>query len=570
MTTLFDVVGIEAEASAGPRAGWPLGSSRASGPTAAPSAGSTAVGAAAGPGARAAGGAPAKNEYAARSTGGAGGNAKDELVAVLDRMARLCQSVSVSELGLPDAIELLTAMKRATRFLDGAKLSAIGHIEELQAIQQGQFDQLPEGNGRPLPLPGEEKNLRDVLTSSGQQSQAQTGREMSQARAAVAFPLFGAAMKKGLSRSYLEALTSLIGRDLTEQAKVDEATFVEAAWNEPVERFRKTVLAWRVTHRPEQAEKEAAREIESEKFYVSPDRGGYRLSGWLTASDGTLLKHTLNEIVGVPKKDDRRTPPQRNAEALVQLASAALSGSGGTAGHAGPRHEILVHVPLGTLVQTEKAIAKGCAELPEASRAGSRHGRDPAGPADSGETGAGCPTSGAGLGRRGACLDEREQLEADLGGVLVRIRAGIDVTLLEGCGPATLPDGSALPPSELAQMLCDSAVTQVVMGAYGEPLDVSRKQRLFSARQAKAVIARDRHCRYPGCERGAEYAEIHHAQEYERAGPTIIDNAVLFCRAHHGAIHRAQITITHHLGGFAFTKPDGTLIGVTKHRSADR
>lgn len=67
MTTLFDVVGVEAEASAGPRAGRPLGSSRASGPTAAPSAGSTAVGAAAGPGARAAGGAPAKNEYAGSS-----------------------------------------------------------------------------------------------------------------------------------------------------------------------------------------------------------------------------------------------------------------------------------------------------------------------------------------------------------------------------------------------------------------------------------------------------------------------------------------------------------------------
>ena len=140
---------------------------------------------------------------------------------------------------------------------------------------------------------------------------------------------------------------------------------------------------------------------------------------------------------------------------------------------------------------------------------------------------------------------------------------------MEGCGPATLPDGSPLPPSELAQMLCDSSITRVVMGAYGEPLDVSRKQRLFSARQAKAVIARDRHCRYPGCERGAEYAEIHHAQEYERAGPTIVDNAVLLCRAHHGAIHRAQITITHHLGGFAFTKPDGTLVGVTKHRKAD-
>ena len=573
MSTLFDVAGVDVAGvdSAGPPA------YRRHGPPAGARGSDGAWGSAGSSGARehldqsgASGGVAGsggRNDRGARGSGNDWGfserrvpppvDSSGELLAVLDRMVHLCQELDVAGLGLPEAINLLTSMKRAARFLDGARLSTIGHIDELHAIQQAQFDQLPEGNGKRLPLPGSERTLGDVLTVSGQQSKAQTGREISQARAATTFPLFRAAMKKGMSRSYLEALTSVVGKDLETQARADEARLLESAWNEPVERFRKTVLAWRVTQHPVKAEKDAMREVKMERFSVSPDRDGYRLSGWLTASNGTVLKHALNEIVGVPKREDRRSPFQRNAEALTVLASASANGTGISDRPTAPRHEILVHVPLDTLVRTERAVAQGCAALPAVD-----------GVSVMGSTGDACSLTGHGLGRRGACLNQGEMLERDLGGVLSRIRAGVDVSLLEGYTPATLPDGSAVPASELAQLLCDSTITRVVMTAYGDPLDVSRKQRPFSPKQSKAVVARDRYCRYPGCERGPTYGEIHHAQEHEKGGPTTIDNAVLLCRAHHGVIHREQITIAHHLGGFAFTGPDGTLVGITKHRSA--
>ena len=467
---------------------------------------------------------------------------RDTLVAALDEVTRLCQETRIREVGLSQAVELLTAMKRTARFLDGAKLTAIGHIEQLQAQRQAQFDQLPEGNGRQLPLPGDQRNLGDALTSSGQQSKAQTGRELSQARAAAAYPRFGKAMQAGLSASYLDVLTAMIGKDLAAHARADEARLLEAALNEPVEQFRRTVRAWLVTHRPVQAEREAAQEARQQKLSVYPDGGGYRLSGWLTAANGTTLSHALAAIVGVPAKEDRRHPHQRNAEALTLLAGTRANAGPG-AGAAGPQHEILVHVPLGTLVQTEKAIAAECTG------------------------GADCPTTGAGLGRQGACLDARDALEQDLGGALAMIRAGMDISMLEGFAPATLPDGSSLAPSQLAQMLCDSAITRAVFTAHGEPLDISRKQRLFSPKQAKAVIARDRYCRFPGCMRGPEYGQIHHAHQHEKGGATTVDNAVLLCFAHHGVIHRDQITITHHQGGFSFSRRDGTRIGVTRHRA---
>ncbi|MGO1591516.1 HNH endonuclease, partial [Ancrocorticia sp.] len=126
-------------------------------------------------------------------------------------------------------------------------------------------------------------------------------------------------------------------------------------------------------------------------------------------------------------------------------------------------------------------------------------------------------------------------------------------------------DGTPLAPTQLAELLCDSDIARVVLTAHGEPIDTSRSQRLFSGRQARAVAARDRSCRYPGCSRGIEVSQIHHAQQWEKGGPTTMDNAVLLCFHHHRYVHSKQVIITHHAGGFTFTEPSGELVGITHH-----
>ncbi|MFT0848282.1 DUF222 domain-containing protein [Actinomycetaceae bacterium L2_0104] len=178
-----------------------------------------------------------------------------------------------------------------------------------------------------------------------------------------------------------------------------------------------------------------------------------------------------------------------------------------------------------------------------------------------------CPVKGEGLGRRGACLDGREEVTRQLGTVLARIRAGLLPDMLVGFEPAVLEDGTALSPSQLATLLCDSALSRIVLTARGEPLDASRAQRTFSTTQTKAVLARDRTCRYPGCDRGIEVGEIHHAQQWQKNGATVVDNAVLLCYRHHQTVHANQITITHHAGGFAFTRPDGSILGIRLHET---
>lgn len=495
--------------------------------------------------------------------GGSEGSGCAELADALARVTALCRGTRVSVAGLEEAASLLTAVKEASRYLDGIKLSAIARIDELQTRQaEASVD------GRKPPLPGKERTLADTLTSGGMQSQAQTGRDMKQARAFSAFPLFGEAIEKGrLSDAYLDVLTSVIRPRLKERAQEDEAALLAIALNEPVEHFKKGVKSWVVKQQPARAEAEVKKEAAQESFSVFPDGNGYRLSGWLAGMNGTALKQALRDIVGVPAKDDYRHPKQRDAEALMGLVFGAAGSSSqiGTAAGSGQdrdcagstplsngtiaRHEILVHVPFSTLVQTEKAIERGCKELERSTGAEL------------------CATTGVGLGRRGECLDQRPQQEADLGGVLAMIRAGIDGDMLEGFAPAALPDGSPLAPSQLARLMCDSHMTRFVVNARGEPLDVSYRQRLFSQRQAKAVVGRDRHCQFPGCTRGPEQGEIHHAQEWEKGGATVIDNAVLLCFAHHAVIHREQITIAHHLGGFVFTGKDGKRVGTSRTRA---
>ena len=64
-------------------------------------------------------------------------------------------------------------------------------------------------------------------------------------------------------------------------------------------------------------------------------------------------------------------------------------------------------------------------------------------------------------------------------------------------------------------------------------------------------MIRDRHCRFPGCDRPAHWCEGHHVWFWDHGGPTRIDNLVLLCTRHHHHLHRP--------GWHAKLLPDATL-----------
>ncbi|GAA2177890.1 hypothetical protein GCM10009784_30190 [Arthrobacter parietis] len=93
------------------------------------------------------------------------------------------------------------------------------------------------------------------------------------------------------------------------------------------------------------------------------------------------------------------------------------------------------------------------------------------------------------------------------------------------------------------KIACDADIIPVVLGGQGEILDLGRPQRLFTAKQRKALIARDQGCAFPACTMPAHWTEAHHIQPWSHGGTTSTDNGILLCSHHHHLIHQNEWTI---------------------------
>jgi hypothetical protein len=72
-----------------------------------------------------------------------------------------------------------------------------------------------------------------------------------------------------------------------------------------------------------------------------------------------------------------------------------------------------------------------------------------------------------------------------------------------------------------------------------------------SLRRCYALVIRDRHCRFPGCDRPPDWTEAHHVRWITHGGATALDNLVLVCTRHHHLLHTP--------GWHAKLLPDATL-----------
>lgn len=107
---------------------------------------------------------------------------------------------------------------------------------------------------------------------------------------------------------------------------------------------------------------------------------------------------------------------------------------------------------------------------------------------------------------------------------------------------------------------CDVETVSVTVDTRGNPLDVGRGHRLFTARQRVALAVRDGGCRWIGCDRPASSCEAHHIDEWHRdTGRTDIDRGILLCRFHHMQLHHGRWRITRQgREEFVLHHPSGT------------
>jgi len=97
--------------------------------------------------------------------------------------------------------------------------------------------------------------------------------------------------------------------------------------------------------------------------------------------------------------------------------------------------------------------------------------------------------------------------------------------------------GADLSVATLRRLACDAEVIPAVLGSPGEPLDVGRTRRLVTHPIWTALILRDQHCAFPGCDRPPVMCHAHHIRHWTTGGETKLANLVLLCGHHHRVIH---------------------------------
>jgi Domain of unknown function (DUF222) len=106
-----------------------------------------------------------------------------------------------------------------------------------------------------------------------------------------------------------------------------------------------------------------------------------------------------------------------------------------------------------------------------------------------------------------------------------------------GAEAADLEWGGAVPDESALRLACDCALTEVTIDKDGNPLHVGRTRRSVHPSQKRALVVRDRHCRFTGCDAPVEWTDAHHLRHWIHGGPTLLWNLVLLCGRHHRLVH---------------------------------
>ena len=131
-------------------------------------------------------------------------------------------------------------------------------------------------------------------------------------------------------------------------------------------------------------------------------------------------------------------------------------------------------------------------------------------------------------------------------------------TLREGsAGRCELQDGPSLPVETVRRLACDASIVTVLENEQGEPLNVGRKTRSIPPALRRALNARDRGCRFPGCS-NTQYVDAHHIHHWSKGGETKLSNLVQLCRFHHGQVHKGRVDVqVLDDGALRFVRPNG-------------
>ena len=434
------------------------------------------------------------------------------------------------------------------------------------------------------------------------------------ARALADLPKLSDAMRRGkVSYSKMRAVT----RVATPETEDD---LLNVALSGTAAHVEKIVRSWRrVDRQAEQAEDRRRHETRSLRTWVDED-GMVVVRGRLSPEVGAVVRRALEaacdqargeDAPDTDRGEDDAAPgevaetsepslAQRQADALGVIAECALSG-GLDRGTAGDRYQVVVHVDAEALTEAPDVpkaphVPAGTSET-TASRSAPRDGGHASGDspaaasasepddlrtqasertpeATSGSPGHGdhsdVPAGTSGTAslvpvRRGASPEARVAAvrREDRGAPLRPCPTPCPGPRLTASTPASRRQavldeagGIHISAETARRLACDAATVGMRHGPDDEVLAAGRRTRTISPALRRALNARDRQCRFPGCRNVR--VDAHHIRHWAHGGATVLDNLVLLCRRHHRAVHEEGFRVTLDATGNAeFVRPDG-------------
>ena len=142
-------------------------------------------------------------------------------------------------------------------------------------------------------------------------------------------------------------------------------------------------------------------------------------------------------------------------------------------------------------------------------------------------------------GRPGVRGGRRPALAPDRHEVVVHVDA--EVLAGGGIGRCEVEPHSALAGETARRLCCDAGIVATVDGPTGEPLAVGRRTRTIPPAMRRALLIRDRGCRFPGCA-SSHRLHGHHVRHWAKGGETSLDNLLLLCPFHHRLVHEGAST----------------------------
>ena len=123
-------------------------------------------------------------------------------------------------------------------------------------------------------------------------------------------------------------------------------------------------------------------------------------------------------------------------------------------------------------------------------------------------------------------------------------------------GQSVLEDGPRVSAGTSQRLACDASRVVMRHDEEGRVREVGARTRTIPPALRRALLHRDRGCRFPGC--GLPFVQGHHIRHWAEGGPTTLSNIALLCRRHHRAVHEEGYQVVRQPdGALEFRRPDG-------------